>query len=63
MAHIVPVDKWVLNQNSSFLVFGLVLWGSLHKYEETGGWDAKGVGEPGQPTLLILNLLADQELR
>lgn len=61
MAHIVPVDRWVLNQNSSFLVFGLVLWGSLHKYGEKGGWDVKGAEELGLPILLIAGPPADQE--
>jgi len=62
MAHTVPVDIWVLNQNSSFSVFGLVKWGSLHKYEARGGRDGKGVGEPGLTTRLVASPQADQEL-
>ena len=62
LPHIVPVDIWVLNQNSSFLVFGLVLQGSLHKYGGRGGLDGKGAEELGLPIPLILNPQADQEL-
>jgi len=62
MARTVLVDIWVLNQNSSFLVFGLVLRGSLHKYEKRAGWDAKGAEELGQPIPLIVDPQADREL-
>ena len=60
--HTVPVDIWVLNQNSSFSVFGLALRGSLHKYEGMGGRGGKVVVEPGQTTLLIAGPQADRGL-
>ena len=58
----VLVDIWVLNQNSSFSVFGLALRGSLHKYEGRGGRGGKGVGELGLTTLLIAGPQADRGL-